>query len=96
MKANKGDYVVLLTGSNGGDTWKSSIPINHVYKLRADADVYNFFIEKDVRGSTSNGWNGCGLNGKLTFRPATQREIETYNKNNRPCKLEKEDIYEIY
>lgn len=96
MKANKGDYVVLLTGCDGEDTWKNSIGIGYVYKLRKNADVLHFYIEKDLTGSTTNGWGGNGDNNKLTFRPATQQEIEEYNRENKPCKAIGIISYEIY
>lgn len=75
----KGTYVVLLAGCDGGDTWHS-IPINHVYKLREASNSTKLIIEKDVNGSTSNGWSTITLNyeSKLVLRKATPEEITAY------------------
>lgn len=101
MKA--GSYVVLLTTCLGEeDIWESSMPIGYVYKLRKNVGWNNFYIEKDLNGSISNGWSindtpeNKKTHGKLTLRPATQYEIDAYNRANGPVKANKIREYEIY
>ena len=86
----KGEYVVLLAGCNGGNTWKSNIPINHIYCLREDSHSEYFKVDKDINGSTTNGWSsenyGSGSGGsKLELRLATEQEIAMFKDNDGPC-----------
>ena len=80
-----GTYVVLLsvgTGKKKYTSAESSIPTDHVYKLRK---VYtkgeSFLIEKDAKGHTSNGYSG----NDLEVRAATEYEIAAYNTADFPC-----------
>lgn len=79
----KGDYVVLLTDCMGNSPshW-SSLPTNHVYKLREDFSSTRFHVVKDMEGNKENGWymyesssNYANYVGKLTVRAATEAEI---------------------
>ena len=101
----EGDYIVLLAGCNGKDTW-DSMPINHCYLLKRDSyvndnGVKGFGVEKDLDGN-GNGWscyNGYGYRYGLKFRYATQNEIDEYKRLGKPfniTKLPQEPQYEIY
>ncbi len=85
-KFKKGDYVVLLAGCSGGNTWAGCIPINHCYKLVKDYDLFNFQIELDTQGSRTNGWisKNKSYPSKLEVRAATKEEIEHYEKIKKP------------
>lgn len=85
IKYKKGDYIVLLAGFDGEDSWPTSIPINHCYKLSKDSSFLGFWLEKDLNGSRSNGWfvtdnKDCGVR----FRHATNEEIIEYELENKP------------
>jgi hypothetical protein len=83
----EGSYVVLLNSCNKHETWGESIPTYHVYKLRQNANRYNFIIDKDKNGSITNGWYIMTPNsyyGGLKLKPATPEEIESYNRNDWP------------
>lgn len=103
MKFKKGDYVVLLAGCDGGDTWPNSIPINHCYQLREDGDIFNFFIELDIKGSKSNSWylsessinSSDDTNKKLKMRAATVDEIMTYQILERPFHIKHTKKYKL-
>ena len=83
----KGECIVLLAGCNGKDTWYDSIPINYCYVLREDSSVSTFQIEKDINGSTTNGWFTTGYNydlDKLDLRLATPEEYYEYCRLGKP------------
>ena len=85
----KDSYVVLLAGADGGDTW-SDIPINYVYKLRADANLHTFMIHKDAKGSTTNGWSlnpTSDYKSKLKLREADAYEIALYESQGKPVNV---------
>lgn len=91
-----GKYVVLLADCTGGDYWSPAIPINHVYRLKEDASLLRFHIEKDMKGSTGNGWNARDYPSKLSLRAAYPQEIEAYERIGGPCKASTIFNYEIY
>jgi hypothetical protein len=84
-------YVVLLHDcSKKNDSWLYSMPKNHVYKLREDANRFNFMICADINGSTTNGWyilNPAISSGYLKLRPAYPKEIAAYNAKNCPVSV---------
>lgn len=85
-----GDYVVLLKGCTGGNSWSSSMPINHCYKLKKNYDKYNFFPEIDIEGSNENGWRGRpDFNSLMEVRAATQKESDYYKRYNIPFDINK-------
>lgn len=100
MKANKGDYVVLLADCIGANNWRPTMPINYVYELREDSHSHAFYVKKYARKDNYNngdGWSaGPDYKSKLSFRPATTEEIATYQKNDFPCKALKSICYDIY
>jgi len=80
----KGAYVVFLHGPGiNPNPWENIMPINHCYRLRLDSDTFNFHVEKDLSGSTSNGWskpyNSDGSN-YMALRLATHKEISEYER----------------
>lgn len=102
----KDSYIVLLSGCNGEDTWRSSIPINYCYKLDRnsfddDNGIEGFHVYKDKNGK-SNGWNcsrGYGDDYNLKMRCATFQEITEYERLGKPFninELPNSNNYEIY
>lgn len=88
MKNNnfkKGDYVVLLSGCDGTNTWPDSIPINYCYKLRDDSDDLTFRVERDKKGNKFNGWyTTLPYDSKLLLRAAISSEIKLYEEFGKP------------
>lgn len=81
----KGDYVVLLASCDGGNCWKSSIPINYCYKLRDNYDNHHFYPELDNKGSDTNGWSASyTYDSKMKVRAATAEEISEYKRLGKP------------
>ena len=79
-----GAYVVLLTvGKNKGKMPlnQSFIPTDYVYKLRQAHNGEGIYLDKDTKGSRSNGYS----TSNLELRAATQDEIAEYEKNDAPC-----------
>ncbi len=83
----KGDYVVLLASCNGGNCW-TSMPVNHVYKLRLDSSIGCFMVEKD-KNNKENGWScSYGNNNKLIrLRQASGHEALLYQMEGRPVSV---------
>jgi len=93
-----GAYVVLLASCDGINSWSSSIPINHCYKLRAESSTFCFAICKDITGSTSNGWQGVNKStkhNKLKLRLATQLEAHEYQRLDKPFPISNLSINQI-
>lgn len=84
----KDDYVVLLAGCDGTNTWPDQIPINYCYRLSKDSyeDERGFGVYISL-SEKRNGWS-CTLtrydNCKLKFRLATKEEIAEYNRLAKP------------
>ena len=98
----RGEYVVLLASCDGGNIWKDEMPINYIFKLKNDYNKFNFSIELDIQGSTSNGWTigNSDYYNKLKIRLATLSEKQAYIKNNGPLHIDdvkaQVDEYEMY
>lgn len=97
----KDEYIVLLAGCDGGDTWPRSLPINHCYKLRKNSyeDKRGFHVILDTNGSDLNGWSCAGkYDSKLKMRYATPQEIAEYERLGKPFDVTelKSEIYEIF
>ena len=100
----KGEYVVLLAGCNGNDTWRDEFPIYHVFRLKEDATNIKFYPELDILGNKQNGWKGGNpgiyeKTSKMRIRIATVQEYRAYIKNKGPISiddLESIDNYQMY
>jgi nitrate reductase alpha subunit len=104
----QGDYVVLLTDCRGNNPggW-SSIPTDHVYRLREDFSSIDFQIVCDIENHNKNGW-GISKDSeryeqyvdKITVRAATQSERERCrDANDYPVPAEKQPLepsYEVF
>lgn len=87
MNYSKGQYVVLLASCDGSNQWHDSMPINFCYKLAKNADINMFYPEKDITGSTTNGWfvtPGGSYESLLSMRLATYTEARQYQKLDKP------------
>jgi hypothetical protein len=86
---NAGDYVVLLSGCDGNNTWLTQMPINYCYKLRLDSNTFKFHPILDINNSPNNGWElvdneNRSTNNKLILRKATKLEEYNYNSFGKP------------
>ena len=91
----KGDYVVYLSLNGKKRSSDSQIPTYYVYRLKEDFIDRRFLIEKDLEGSTRNGYTY----NDIELRPAFPAEIEAYKLANGPVSIKNikiEEYYEIY
>lgn len=84
----KGDHVVLLSCCRGHNSWKDTLPINYVYRLKEDFTIFNFSVEKDIKNN-SNFWTNFKKTclSKLEIRKANDLEINLYNFKNKPVNI---------
>ena len=87
MNFRKGQHVVLISSYDGANCWKNDIPEGFCYKLREDLKPFYFYVEKDVVGSTGNGW-ALDIkhedSSKFEVRLATKAESRYYERINEP------------
>jgi len=83
----KNDYVVLLSNCTGNpDDWLPGLPVNIVYQLSEDSNLYKFRVVKDLKGN-KGGWSSTLPSTELSnlrLRAATEKEIALYKFYNKP------------
>jgi hypothetical protein len=88
----KGEYVVLLSYPASNISWES-MPLNCCYKLSADSNTFDYNFELDIEGIEHNGWSISGTKeycepySYTTFRRATLKETQEYEKLGRPFRV---------
>jgi hypothetical protein len=89
MHFEEGEYVVLLKSCDGANCWHDSFPVDHVYKLRKNADRHQFYPELDTKLSKNNGWWGTGsYHSRMEIRKATESERRAYEAVRKPIHID--------
>ncbi len=86
-----GEYVVLEHGCSTKENWRSSLPSDYVYKLRAYCNPFEFLVELDLKNSNTNGWRVIvgKYHSKLKVRLANPFEKEAYIIKGKPVPVDK-------